>query len=88
MKAEKKQIQRQFLVGKVTSTKTKTTNTIHVSVERSIEHPLYRKKIRRSKSYAAHNKLPDIQEGDTVWIGSIRPMSKTKHFEVVEKVKL
>lgn len=57
--------------------------TISVLVERRIKHPLYKKIIRRSKKYAAHDEQNKVQVGDVVRIEECRPISKTKTWQVV-----
>ncbi|MCH2546816.1 MAG: 30S ribosomal protein S17 [Alphaproteobacteria bacterium] len=57
--------------------------TISVLVERRIKHPLYKKTIRRSKKYAAHDEQNTIKTGDVVRIEECRPISKTKTWQVV-----
>jgi len=77
-----------ILQGKVKSAKSE--KTVVVSVVRRWQHPLYKKFVKKTKSYAVHvedQKTMDIKEGDTVVIQECRPMSKTKFFKVVEKVK-
>ena len=56
----------------------KMDKSITVLVERRIKHPLYGKYIRRSKKFHAHDPENACQEGDTVTIVEIKPMSKTK----------
>ena len=72
------------LQGVVVSTKMQ--KTIVVKVERRFRHSVYRKTIVRHKKYKAHNENLNIKEGDTVRIRETRPMSKDKHFIVVEEV--
>jgi small subunit ribosomal protein S17 len=57
--------------------------TVIVSVERRVAHPIYKKIIRRSKKYAAHDESNLRKVGDAVTIRECRPISKRKHFEVV-----
>lgn len=57
--------------------------TISVLVERRIKHPLYKKTIRRSKKYAAHDEQNKVKTGDVVRIEECRPISKTKTWQVV-----
>jgi small subunit ribosomal protein S17 len=57
--------------------------TISVLVERRIKHPLYKKTIRRSKKYAAHDEQNKVNVGDVVRIEECRPISKTKTWQVV-----
>ena len=59
--------------------------TIIVRVERRVMHPLYKKFIRRSKKYAAHDEDNRCKVGDVVRIRETRPRSKTKRFEVVSE---
>jgi small subunit ribosomal protein S17 len=58
--------------------------TIVVKVERRIRHPLYGKEIRRSKRYHAHDEKNEAQVGDLVRIMETRPISKLKHWRLVE----
>jgi len=61
----------------------KTNKTVIVSVERRVMHPVYKKFIRRSKRYAAHDETNVHKIGDTVYIRECRPISKSKRWEVV-----
>ncbi|HNB25658.1 MAG TPA: 30S ribosomal protein S17 [Alphaproteobacteria bacterium] len=72
---------RRVLQGTVVSDK--TDKTVIVSVERRVMHPVYKKFIRRSKRYAAHDEGNVHKIGDTVFIRECRPISKTKRWEVV-----
>jgi small subunit ribosomal protein S17 len=74
---------RRVLAGRVTSDK--MDKTITVLVERRIMHPLYKKFIRRSKKYAAHDEDNVCREGDTVRIEECRPISKRKSWLVIER---
>ena len=73
------------LVGRVVS----NTNdkTITVLVETYRKHPLYKKRVKYSKKYAAHDEKNIAKVGDTVRLLSTRPLSKTKRYELVEVVK-
>jgi small subunit ribosomal protein S17 len=64
---------------------TKMNKTIVVSVERIMQHPVYKKTIKRSKRYKAHYEGSDLKEGDVVQIQKTRPISKDTHFKVVTK---
>ena len=75
---------RQELVGKVVSAK--NNKTITVLVETYKKHPLYNKRVKYSKKYAAHDEQNKAKEGDTVRIASTRPLSKTKRYELVEVI--
>ena len=57
--------------------------TIIVKVERMKKHPLYKKFIRRSKRFAAHDEDNQAQLGDSVFIRQCRPFSKRKHWELI-----
>lgn len=60
--------------------------TAVVLVERFFKHPKYRKFIRRSKKYKAHNEENEYKTGDEVLIEEINPISKDKHFRIIKKV--
>ncbi len=74
---------RRVLTGRVTSDK--MDKTITVLVERRVIHPLYKKFIRRSKKYAAHDDTNLCKEGDAVRIEECRPISKRKTWLLVER---
>jgi small subunit ribosomal protein S17 len=57
--------------------------TVLVRVERRFRHPMYKKFIRKSKKYAAHDPDNRSKVGDMVRIRECRPMSKTKRWEVL-----
>ena len=59
--------------------------TVVVRVERRVMHPVYKKFIRRSKKYAAHDEDNICKIGDTVRIEECRPISKRKTWTVVER---
>ncbi len=65
----------------------KTAKTAKVSVARLWQHPVYKKLVRRTKSYACHVEDIKLEVGDTVVIQGIAPVSKTKRFKVVSKVE-
>lgn len=66
----------------------KTDQTAQVSVGRQWQHPLYKKSVKRTKTYACHYDNIKLAEGDEVLIAPCRPVSKTKRFKVVEKVEV
>ena len=74
---------KRVLTGRVTSDK--MDKTITVLVERRVMHPLYKKFIRRSKKYAAHDEANLCKEGDVVQIEECRPISKRKSWVVIER---
>jgi small subunit ribosomal protein S17 len=61
----------------------KADKTISVRVERRVMHPLYKKFIRRSKKYSAHDPENGCKTGDVVRIRECRPISKSKRWEVL-----
>ncbi len=61
-------------------------HTVIVAIERIVRHPIYKKAIRRSRRFAAHNETLELVRGDRVKIMETRPVSKTKHFVVAEKL--
>jgi len=72
---------RRVLMGRVTSDK--MDKTVTVLVDRRIIHPLYKKFIRRSKKYAAHDEINECKIGDTVRIIECPPISKRKTWTVM-----
>ena len=72
---------KRILQGEVVSDK--TDKTIVVNVERRVMHPLYKKFIRRSKRYHAHDEGNAFKTGDVVRIQECRPYSKKKCWEVL-----
>ncbi len=66
----------------------KMDKTVTVQVERRFKHTLYKKFIRRSKKYAAHDETNAVKVGDVVKIQECRPMSKRKKWEVVSGTAL
>ena len=75
---------RRILQGTVVSDK--GDKTIAVLVERRVMHPIYKKFIKRSKRYHAHDEDNRFRVGDIVRIRECRPISKTKSWEVIEAV--
>lgn len=73
------------LVGKVVSDK--ADKTITVLVETYKNHPLYKKRVKYSKKYTAHDEKNEAKIGDKVRIAETRPLSKTKRFRLVEIVE-
>jgi small subunit ribosomal protein S17 len=57
--------------------------TVTVRVERRVAHPVYKKTIRRSKKYAAHDEKNQFKVGDKVQIIESAPISKSKRWAVV-----
>ena len=76
---------RKTRVGKVTSDK--MDKTITVSVETVKQHPLYKKTIKTSKKYKAHDENNEARTGDVVRIMETRPLSKDKRWRLLEIVR-
>lgn len=75
---------RRVLIGTVVSNKMEKSVT--VQVDRRVKHPLYKKFMTQSKKIAAHDENNSLEIGDQVRIRECRPISKSKRFEVIEKV--
>jgi small subunit ribosomal protein S17 len=75
-----------IFTGTVTSTNME--KTVKVKVERKYRHSLYEKVVRKHKNFLAHNEKIVLRTGDTVKIKETRPLSKNKHFEVIEKIEV
>ncbi len=74
---------RRVMEGRVVSDK--GDKTVIVLVERRVMDPVYKKFIRRSKRYAAHDEGNIFKTGDFVAIEECRPISKTKTWRVVSE---
>ncbi len=72
-------------VGVVVSNK--MDKTVTVAVERLLPHALYKKTLRRTKKYHAHDEENTCNVGDLVRIRESRPLSKTKRWRMVEIIK-
>ena len=68
------------LVGEVVSNK--MDKTIAVMVERRVEHPIYKKYVKKSTRLLAHDENNECSEGDTVEIEECRPISKSKSWKL------
>ncbi len=78
---ETKTVHKKTLRGTVVSAKMQDTAVVAVS--RYVKHPKYKKYMKSTKRYHAHNPGNRAQEGEVVTIRSCRPMSKLKSFEIV-----
>jgi small subunit ribosomal protein S17 len=78
------QTKRKTKVGRVVSDK--MDKTIVVSVERLARHRLYKRVIRLTTKFKAHDELNDAHTGDTVLIEESRPLSATKRWRLIEVV--
>ena len=61
--------------------------TVTVEITQSIRHPRYDKVVRSRKRFKVHDDANDAKFGDTVRIAETRPLSKTKHWRIVEIVE-
>lgn len=73
---------KRILLGTVVSDK--NDKTVVVEVERRYTHPLYKKVVRRSKKYHAHDETNAIKVGERVRIQETAPISKNKRWTVVQ----
>ncbi|MGB2799835.1 MAG: 30S ribosomal protein S17 [Dehalococcoidia bacterium] len=75
---------RKTKLGRVVSDK--MDKTVVVAVESYRRHLIYKKAVRRIKKFKAHDEQNACQEGDMVRIEETRPLSKEKHWRVVEVI--
>ena len=61
--------------------------TVVVAVESLVQHPLYGKRLKRTKKLHAHDESNDCHEGDLVEVMETRPLSKTKRWRVTRVVE-
>ena len=61
--------------------------TVVVKVERTFKHPMYKKYIKRSKKYHAHDETDSLKVGDKVYIEETKPISKLKTWVVINNEK-
>lgn len=79
---------RKTRVGLVVSNR--MDKTIVVAIKERINHPLYKKTVNRTKKLKAHDEKNECGIGDTVMVAETRPLSKDKHWrlvQIVEKAK-
>lgn len=72
-------------IGLVTSNK--MDKSIVVQVERRVKHPIYKKFVKKSSKFSAHDENNDCNIGDTVRIMETRPLSKNKCWRLVEIIE-
>ena len=77
---------KRILQGTVVSDKNK--KTVVVEVERRFMHPLFKKTVRRSKKFHAHDEEETFKVGDLVFIEESRPISKNKRWVVLKDRKV
>ena len=85
---EEKRKNRKTKIGVVVSEK--MDKTIVVAVTSNVKHPLYKKVVKITKKFKAHDENNECGIGDTVEIMETRPISKTTHFRllrIVERAK-
>ena len=83
-----KRNERKTRIGKVVSNKMQ--KTIVVAIEELVQHKLYKKAVKRTVKFKAHDENNDAQVGDKVQIMETRPLSKQKRWrlvQILEKVK-
>ena len=73
------------IIGTVVSDKAEKTITVRVDYFR--KDPIYKKRVKRSKKFAAHDEKNAAKVGDTVRLVATRPLSKTKRYELAEIVE-
>ena len=73
------------LIGVVVSDK--ADKTITVKVETYKMNPIYKKRVKYSKKYAAHDEKNEAHVGDKVKLVMTKPLSKTKRYELVEIIE-
>jgi len=83
--ATEKPVVRKTRVGVVVSDK--MTKTIVVKVERRVPHPIFKKIVRKTSKFYAHDENGLAKEGDKVLIAETRPLSKLKRWELLEVQK-
>ena len=72
------------IIGIVVSAK--TPKTAIIKVDSFWQHPLYKKRVKRSKKYAVHDEI-GVKEGQVVKIVEVRPISKTKKWKIIKIIK-
>jgi small subunit ribosomal protein S17 len=75
---------KRILQGEVVSDK--NDKTIVVKVERRLRHPVFKKTVRVSKKYHAHDEKNEAKIGEIVRIQETSPLSKLKRWTLVEKI--
>lgn len=75
---------RKTRTGRVVSNK--MDKTIVVAVETQVQHPLYKKRIKRTVKFKAHDENNECRIGDVVKVMETRPLSKDKRWRLVEIV--
>jgi small subunit ribosomal protein S17 len=76
---------RKDLIGRVVSDK--MDRTVTISIERTIQHPVYKKIVKKTSKIWAHDAENVCKTGDKVRVMSTRPLSKLKRWRVVEVIE-
>ena len=84
-KTEDAQGRRKTLIGEVVSTK--MAKTIVVEVDRQKAHPFYKRVVKRSKKFYAHDENGTAHLGDVVKIEETRPLSKLKRWQLKDVIR-
>lgn len=79
---ERERGQKKTAVGKVVSNK--MDKTVVVAIQEHVQHPLYKRIVRRTTRLKAHDEENACGEGDQVKLESTRPLSKDKRWRVAE----
>ena len=77
--------QRKTIIGIVAKDKMEKSRVI--LVERKIKHPLYKKYVKKTSKFMAHDEKNESHEGDTVLLMETRPLSKRKRWRLVEVIE-
>jgi small subunit ribosomal protein S17 len=76
---------RKVLVGRVVSDR--MDKTVTISIERTFQHPMYKKIVKKTSKIWAHDAANECRTGDKVRVMSTRPLSKLKRWRVVEIIE-
>ena len=76
---------RKTRVGKVVSDK--MDKTVVVAIEDNVKHPLYKKIVKNTVKFKAHDENNECHIGDRVLVMETRPLSKDKRWRVVEIIE-
>ena len=80
-----KTTKRKTLMGLVVSSK--MDKTVVVKVERKFIHPKFKKVVKSTRKYSAHDEKNECCPGDFISIRETRPLSKTKRWRLIEIIK-
>jgi small subunit ribosomal protein S17 len=76
---------RKVLFGRVVSDK--MDKTVTITIERTFQHPMYKKIVKKTSKIWAHDAENECRTGDRVKVMSTRPLSKLKRWRVVEIIE-